>query len=359
MAKYSNPFPGLKLEGISRQFQNVNAISDITFEVGDGQFWVLVGPSGCGKSTILRIIAGLESATSGNLYIDGLLVNNLPARARDVAMVFQNYALYPHMTVAENLGFGLKMRGVQRQEIALRVGAVARSLRLEHLLARKPQQLSGGQQQRVALGRAIVRQPKVFLLDEPLSNLDAQLREDTRAELKQLHASVGITTVYVTHDQVEAMTLADRIVVLNEGRIQQIGSPQTIYREPANRMVATFIGNPPMNILPVTYSEGGFHLHSQTIPCPETLAKQWQLSPEQHFYLGIRPEHLQILPDSDAEAHLVLQVNVVEPLGRETLIRASFPGADTLINILAPADWDQSPRVAAQLDLQHLHRFQG
>ena len=201
----------VRLEGIKRRFNNVTAIEDITFTVPDGQFWVLVGPSGCGKSTVLRTIAGLESATEGNLYIGDTLVNNIPARARDVAMVFQNYALYPHMTVAENIGFGLQMRKADSKTIKERVSVVAKSLSLEHLLERKPKQLSGGQQQRVALGRAIARQPQVFLLDEPLSNLDAQLRDDTRVELKQLHQQLGITTIYVTHDQTEAMTLGDRI----------------------------------------------------------------------------------------------------------------------------------------------------
>ena len=203
------------LEKIRRKFNNVTAIDDITLEIPDGEFWVLVGPSGCGKSTILRTIAGLESATSGNLFIGDQLVNGIPARQRDIAMVFQNYALYPHMTVAENIAFGLKMRKVDPKIIQERLVNVARSLVLEHLLDRKPKQLSGGQQQRVALGRAIAREPQVFLLDEPLSNLDAQLRDDTRAELKQLHQQLGITTIYVTHDQVEAMTLADKIVVLD------------------------------------------------------------------------------------------------------------------------------------------------
>ncbi|HEY9660584.1 MAG TPA: ABC transporter ATP-binding protein, partial [Allocoleopsis sp.] len=202
------------LEHITRRYGSVAAIEDITFEIPDGQFWVLVGPSGCGKSTILRTIAGLDTATEGNLYIGDRLVNQVAARERDVAMVFQNYALYPHMTVAKNLSFGLRMRNADAKSIKARIESVAQSLNIAHLLDRKPRQLSGGQQQRVALGRAIVRQPQVFLLDEPLSNLDAQLRDDTRAELKQLHQQLGVTTVYVTHDQIEAMTLADQMVVL-------------------------------------------------------------------------------------------------------------------------------------------------
>jgi multiple sugar transport system ATP-binding protein len=218
----------VRLENINRVYNNVTAIEDISLEIPDGQFWVLLGPSGCGKSTILRTIAGLETATSGNLYINNRLVNEIPARQRDVAMVFQNYALYPHMTVAENLAFGLKMRQVESQMIQDRIHKVARSLSIDHLLNRKPKQLSGGQQQRVALGRAIVREPQVFLLDEPLSNLDAQLRDDTRAELKKLHQRLKITTIYVTHDQTEAMTLADQIVVLDQGKIVELGTHEQL-----------------------------------------------------------------------------------------------------------------------------------
>jgi multiple sugar transport system ATP-binding protein len=284
----------LRLENITRRFNNVTAIEDISFKVPDGEFWVLVGPSGCGKSTIMRTIAGLETATSGNLYIEDTLVNHVPARQRDVAMVFQNYALYPHMTVAENLAFGLKMRNFEATKIRERVETVARSLSIDHLLNRKPKQLSGGQQQRVALGRAIAREPKVFLLDEPLSNLDAQLRDDTRAELKQLHQRLGITTVYVTHDQVEAMTLADKIVVLNGGKIQQIGEPQSIYAKPVNRMVATFLGNPAMNILPAIYSNHTFQVGHQFLECPQSIREKLQPRDSQGFELGLRPEHIEL-----------------------------------------------------------------
>ena len=252
----------VSLQGITRQFDSITAIEDITLQIPDRAFWVLVGPSGCGKSTVLRTIAGLESITKGELYIGDRLVNNIPARQRDVAMVFQNYALYPHMTVADNLAFGLKMRQYPVQDIARRVQEVAHSLDIEHLLKRKPKQLSKGQQQRVALGRAIARQPQVFLLDEPLSNLDAQLRDGTRAELKRLHQQFQITTVYVTHDQVEAMTLADQIVVLDNGRIQQIGSPQEVYSNPINSMVAGFLGNPPMNIFSGVYGYNYMYSHS-------------------------------------------------------------------------------------------------
>jgi multiple sugar transport system ATP-binding protein len=310
----------VRLEGITRRFSKAAAIEEISFEIPDGEFWVLVGPSGCGKSTILRTIAGLETATSGNLYIGDALMNQVPARQRDVAMVFQNYALYPHMSVAENIAFGLKMHQADPKLIRDRVESVARILDIAHLLDRKPRQLSGGQQQRVALGRAIARQPQVFLLDEPLSNLDAQLRDDTRAELKQLHQRVGITTIYVTHDQVEAMTLADRIVVLHRGRIQQIGDPQSIYDRPANRMVATFLGSPAMNLLPVTFTGTGFQIGDQTISCPERWRSQFAVGTQ--LELGIRLEHLHVNPDSP---DLITQVNVVEPLGREVLVRAVLP----------------------------------
>ncbi|MEH2285245.1 MAG: ABC transporter ATP-binding protein [Nostoc sp.] len=374
----------VRLEDIKRRFNNVTAIEDITFEIPDGEFWVLVGPSGCGKSTILRTIAGLETATSGKLFIGDRLVNNIPARQRDVAMVFQNYALYPHMSVAQNIGFGLQMRQVDRKIIQERVMNVARSLSLDHLLDRKPKELSGGQQQRVALGRAIAREPQVFLLDEPLSNLDAQLRDDTRAELKQLHQKLGITTIYVTHDQVEAMTLADKIVVLNRGRIQQIGDPQTIYASPANQMVASFLGSPPMNILPAIYQNNGFDVGGQLLAIPASVKQKLQLRQGYSFDLGIRPEHIFINePPSLREAslreatptpthsvsqrsrqegnesQLIVEVKVVEPLGRETLIRAGLPGSAVVLNIQVAGDVRLRPgdRLSLQLDLNHLFVF--
>ncbi|MEH2295811.1 ABC transporter ATP-binding protein [Nostoc sp.] len=353
----------VRLEDIKRRFNNVTAIEDITFEIPDGEFWVLVGPSGCGKSTILRTIAGLETATSGKLFIGDRLVNNIPARQRDVAMVFQNYALYPHMSVAQNIGFGLQMRQVDRRIIQERVMNVARSLSLDHLLDRKPKQLSGGQQQRVALGRAIAREPQVFLLDEPLSNLDAQLRDDTRAELKQLHQELGITTIYVTHDQVEAMTLADKIVVLNRGRIQQIGDPQTIYASPINQMVASFLGSPPMNILPAIYQNNGFNISGQLLAIPADVKEKLQLRQGYSFDLGIRPEHIKINTDSELSTQnsglLSVEVKVVEPLGRETLIRASLPGSVVVLNIQVGGDVRLRPgdRLSLQLDLNQLFVF--
>lgn len=355
----------VRLEGITRKFQDVTAIEDITFNVPDGQFWVLVGPSGCGKSTILRTIAGLDWATEGNLYIGETLVNDLPARARNVAMVFQNYALYPHMTVAENVSFGLRMRNADAKTIEQRVETVARSLDISHLLDRKPKQLSGGQQQRVALGRAIAREPQVFLLDEPLSNLDAQLRDDTRAQLKQLHQRLGITTIYVTHDQVEAMTLADQIVVLNRGRIQQIGDPQNIYAKPKNRMVATFLGNPPMNVFRCTYGGGCFHVSGQSLPCPTAIHAQLQLTEGQIIDLGIRPEHIEIIKvinsthTAENTSQLTIEVNVIEPLGREVLVRGSLVTSDILLNVHTAADWQGYPgdHINIQLNLERLFIF--
>ncbi|MBE9225533.1 ABC transporter ATP-binding protein [Phormidium sp. LEGE 05292] len=356
----------VKLTEVTRKFNNVTAIEDITFEVPDGEFWVLVGPSGCGKSTILRTIAGLESITSGGVYIDETLVNHVPARQRDVAMVFQNYALYPHKTVAENLAFGLQMRQVAPKIIKERVENVARSLDIFHLLDRKPKQLSGGQQQRVALGRAIAREPKLFLLDEPLSNLDAQLRDDTRAELKQLHQRVGITTIYVTHDQVEAMTLADKIIVLNRGKIQQIGEPQAIYAHPANRMVATFLGNPPMNILPAIYVGNGFKLGEEMIGCPGFVRDKFQLREGQSLDLGIRPEHIEVIEPQRRREHreegrgeLFVEVKVIEPLGRETLVRVNLSGLDLQMDVLASGNWRGrvGDRISVQFDLNQLFIF--
>ena len=349
----------VRLWEVACTFDQTTAVRDITFDIPDRAFWVLVGPSGCGKSTILRTIAGLESISCGELYIGDRLVNNVPARQRDVAMVFQNYALYPHLTVAENLAFGLKMRRYRTKNIASRVQEVAHSLDIEHLLERKPKQLSGGQQQRVALGRAIARQPQVFLLDEPLSNLDAQLRDGTRAELRRLHQQFGITTVYVTHDQTEAMTLADKIVVLSAGRIQQIGSPQEVYRYPVNRMVAEFLGDPPMNILTATF-ESGRLVFANDCFLDLNPAMQQQLNPGQKVDLGIRPEHLTIQPASiDNNDCLILEVDLVEPLGRETNIRAVIPGSQIGVNLVVDGQYriEKGDRLTVKFDLNYLFMF--
>jgi multiple sugar transport system ATP-binding protein len=354
----------VQLDKIGKKFNDLTVIENISFDIPDGEFWVLVGPSGCGKSTILRTIAGLETATEGKLYIGDRLVNSVPARQRDVAMVFQNYALYPHLSVADNLAFGLRMRKTEEKIIAQRIQEVARSLNIEHLLKRKPKQLSGGQQQRVALGRAIARNPQVFLLDEPLSNLDAQLRDETRAELKQLHQRVGVTTIYVTHDQVEAMTLADRIVVLNGGRIQQIGHPQDIYAQPVNRMVATFLGSPPMNILPAIYMDGKFAIDHQFLPIPEKIKQQLKPSVGQGFDLGIRPEFVKIAGGdretiTDSSDRLIVDVSLIEPLGKETLVRVNLPETNLSINLHAPGSWRGKigDRIFVELDLEQLFIF--
>ncbi|MBZ0230146.1 MAG: ATP-binding cassette domain-containing protein, partial [Bauldia sp.] len=242
----------LRLRNVGKRFGEVAAVDDVSFEAGRGEFIVFVGPSGCGKSTLLRTIAGLEEASAGTIEIDGRDVTDVVPAGREVSMVFQSYALFPHMTVRDNMGFGLKMSRMPKAEIGPRVNEAARILQIEHLLDRKPRQLSGGQRQRVAIGRAIVRQPKLFLFDEPLSNLDADLRTQMRVEIARLHEQLGVTMIYVTHDQVEAMTLADRIVVMRGGRVEQIGSPADLYERPANAFVAGFIGSPKMNFVPVT-----------------------------------------------------------------------------------------------------------
>lgn len=312
----------VRLHELSQTFEHQIAIRDISFEIPDGEFWVLVGPSGCGKSTILRSIAGLEPITSGQIFIGDICVNQIPARQRDVAMVFQNYALYPHMSVAKNLAFGLEMRQTPPAQIRDRVVQVAQMLGITHLLDRLPRQLSGGQQQRVALGRAIIRQPQVFLLDEPLSNLDAQLRAEMRGELKLLHQAVNTTTIYVTHDRTEAMTLADRLVVLSHGQIQQIGTPAEIYTQPANRTVATFIGDPPMNLLPASYRNGQIVIGSCHWECSRELQNQLLSYRDRNFEVGLRAEAI-VLTTVEAGV-FAARVDVIEPLGRETVLRVSL-----------------------------------
>ncbi len=337
------------LEAIYRRLGQQQILENVTFTVPDGQLWVLVGASGCGKSTILRTVAGLDTPTSGEVRLGGVVVNQVPPQQRDVAMVFQNYALYPHMSVAQNLGFGLQVRGLSGMVIRQRVGAVAQMLGITDLLERKPRQLSGGQQQRVALGRAMARQPQVFLLDEPLSNLDPQLRDDTRSELKQLHQHLGTTMIYVTHDQGEAMTLGEQLVVLHRGRVQQIGTPIAVYQRPASVHVAKTIGTPPMNLLPAIYTGEGFVVQDQTLP--------WygpRLTPGQGVEVGIRPEHCR--PGSWEEP-LRAQVLLTEVLGRETWIRGQVGS----VPILWPGDSQNLSRpgeyVPLHLDPRRLFVF--
>ena len=284
----------------------VTAIHGLSADVGDGEFVVIVGPSGCGKSTLLRMVAGLETISDGTIRIGERVVNHLEPARRDIAMVFQNYALYPHMTVFDNMAYGLKLRGVPKEEIRRRVEQAASILELGHLLQRKPRQLSGGQRQRVAMGRAIVRQPQVFLFDEPLSNLDAKLRVQTRLEIQKLHRDLGITSLFVTHDQVEAMTLAQRVMVMNAGRMEQFGTPEEVYHQPATTFVATFIGSPSMNLL-------------RDVPGarPGTL-------------LGIRPEHLRVVESGQGWA---VQVEAVELLGAERLIHGQTHGQPITVRI--------------------------
>ncbi|SCX21936.1 sn-glycerol-3-phosphate import ATP-binding protein UgpC [Agrobacterium sp. DSM 25558] len=301
----------VNLSDIRKSYGSVNVIHGVDLGIKDGEFVVLVGPSGCGKSTLLRMIAGLETITGGTLDIGGRIVNDLDPKDRDIAMVFQSYALYPHMTVATNMGFSLEHRGGSKAEIEERVNWAAGILGLEALLDRYPRQLSGGQRQRVAMGRAIVRNPQVFLFDEPLSNLDAKLRVVMRGEIKSLHQKLKTTTVYVTHDQVEAMTMADRIVVLNGGRVEQIGAPLDLYDRPANRFVAGFIGSPSMNFFEGTITPDGFSTAGLTVPLP--IKAQRHVGRPAIF--GIRPEHLRLDP-----AGVPAEVLLVEPMGAETQV---------------------------------------
>ena len=307
----------------------VMAVRGIDLEIADEEFVVLVGPSGCGKSTTLRMIAGLEEISGGEIRIGGEVVNDVPPRDRDIAMVFQNYALYPHMTVFDNMAFGLKLRGTPKAEIKARVDEAARILDIEPLLERKPKALSGGQRQRVAMGRAIVRNPKVFLFDEPLSNLDAKLRVQMRTEIKKVHQTVRTTTIYVTHDQVEAMTLADRVVVMNGGIIEQVGPPQELYHNPRTRFVAGFIGSPSMNFIPVIVENGTVRIEDgQVLPIPPERQARYAQFNGKPMLLGIRPEHLTEAA-RPGSAELDVEVEVVEPMGMETMLHFRL-GARTL-----------------------------
>ena len=335
-------------------------VAGASFEIADGELLVLVGPSGCGKTTLLRMIAGLESISAGTLSIDDRVVNAVAPKDRDIAMVFQNYALYPHMTVAENLGFGLKLRGHKRAEIDRRVAAAAKTLELEARLASRPAALSGGQRQRVALGRALVREPKVFLLDEPLSNLDAKLRLSMRVEIARLHRQLGATMVYVTHDQIEAMTLGQRIVVLDGGVIQQIDTPMALYDRPANVFVAGFLGSPAMNLLRGTLRQReGWRLAcaagelalGDALPDPA-----WAAWRDREVVLGVRPEHLQPAPGGAA---LQARLEVVEPVGNEIFLNLRFGDQALVARVPPRALPEPGSLVALGLSPPHLHLFDG
>jgi multiple sugar transport system ATP-binding protein len=323
---------GVRLEGIVKAYGSVRVVHGIDLEVQEKEFVVLVGPSGCGKSTTLRMIAGLEEISDGDLTIDGRNVNRVAPKDRDVAMVFQNYALYPHLNVAENIAFGLRIRKESKEHIASSVAEVGGILGLTPYLERRPADLSGGQRQRVAMGRAIVRRPKVFLFDEPLSNLDAKLRTQMRAEIKRLHKRLGVTSIYVTHDQVEAMTLADRIVVMHDGKIEQIGSPMELFLNPVNTFVAGFLGSPPMNMVKAKVVAGdqapvaefdGQRLALQKIPSLENAVGQ-------EVILGIRPEFVTVAAEGAAD-RVRIDVDLVETLGSEALIHASPMGEPFVI----------------------------
>jgi len=335
------------------------AVDKLTLEIGDGEFMVLVGPSGCGKSTSLRMLAGLEEVNTGNIYIGDRDVTDLPPKDRDIAMVFQNYALYPHMTVADNMGFALKMQGVGKQERAERVLEAAKLLGLEDFLSRKPKALSGGQRQRVAMGRAIVRQPQVFLMDEPLSNLDAKLRVSTRTQIAALQTRLGVTTVYVTHDQVEAMTMGDRVAVMKDGVLQQVDTPLTLYDTPANLFVAGFIGSPAMNLMSGPIVEGGVVISDFTVPIKrEVLAK---CVGEKTLTLGIRPESFTM-----ADQGIGLDVAVVEELGADAYVYGTLAGLaeDAKLNaqqvvarISSRSPPERGSTVRMGVDVDHIHVF--
>ena len=316
----------VRLENVIKKFDdNVIAVKDVNVTIEDKEFVVLVGPSGCGKSTTLRMIAGLEEISEGKIFIDNILVNDVPPKDRDIAMVFQNYALYPHMTVFENLAFGLKMRKYAKTEIQQRVNQAAEILGIDKLLDRKPKALSGGQRQRVALGRAIVRKPKVFLFDEPLSNLDANLRVQMRTEISRLHKQLQATMIYVTHDQIEAMSMGDRIVVMKDGVVQQVNSPLTIYNKPANRFVAGFIGSPTMNFFEGVLTKNGSlvfeHVSKHfSLPVDTSLNPSLTASAGKEVILGVRPEHIYAKALSQTVKSVRVNVEVTEPVGNEIFV---------------------------------------
>ncbi|HTV69422.1 MAG TPA: ABC transporter ATP-binding protein [Rhizobiaceae bacterium] len=313
---------GISIQNVHKNYGALNVLKEFSLEIADGEFIVLVGPSGCGKSTMLKILAGLEPASGGRIRIGDREVTDLAPGDRDIAMVFQNYALYPHLTVAQNIGFGLKMRSTPKTEIEQRVLAAAKMLGVEHLLDRRPKQLSGGQRQRVALGRAIVREPSAFLMDEPLSNLDAKLRVHTRAEISALHKRIGVTTVYVTHDQIEAMTMANRVVIMRDGVIQQIADPDTLFNKPANLFVAGFIGSPGMNFMRANAEAGMISLFGQRVPVPA--------APPGDVIVGIRPEHLAL---GAGKASFTVKPTLVEGLGSEKYVYFD-PGEHALADSL-------------------------
>jgi len=331
------------IRNLRKSYGTVEIIHGLSIDIGESEFVALVGPSGCGKSTLLRMIAGLEPINDGTIAISDRIVNNLPPSERDIAMVFQTYALYPHKSVAENMGFALKVAKTDKAEINRRVREAAEILGLTEYLDRKPRHLSGGQRQRVAMGRAIVRDPQVFLFDEPLSNLDAKLRVQMRTEIKQLHQRLKTTTVFVTHDQIEAMTLADRVVVMQNGHIEQMGTPLELYDYPINEFVATFIGAPSMNLLPGNLQNRTISVGTQRYPGPDGTEK---------VNIGVRPEHLILSEDG-----LAMTVKVIEPTGSETMVFLDFEGQDVIAVFRERHNFDSGQTIHLRPDPAHLHIF--
>jgi len=336
----------VSFSAIQKSFGKTAVLHGISLEIADGEFMVLVGPSGCGKSTLLRMLAGLEEITGGEIAIDGRVVNDLDSKDRDIAMVFQSYALYPHLTVADNMGFSLRLRNDKREVIESRVADAAKILNLTSYLHRYPRELSGGQRQRVAMGRAIVRDPKVFLFDEPLSNLDAKLRVAMRAEIKALHQRLKTTTVYVTHDQVEAMTMADRIAVMNDGRIEQLGRPLELYDRPANLFVAQFIGSPAMNVFDGVYRSGAVEALGARWPCNAKAAEG------QSVKYGIRPVHFDF-----GQGGIEAEVVVVEPMGAETELVVKIGGQSLTIATHGRSSAAPGDRISLAPNAKHAHLF--
>ncbi|MFC3674342.1 sn-glycerol-3-phosphate import ATP-binding protein UgpC [Ferrovibrio xuzhouensis] len=344
------------LQGVKKNYGPVRAIHGIDMEIADGEFIVIVGPSGCGKSTLLRMIAGLEAITEGTVSIGDRVVNQIEPADRDIAMVFQNYALYPHMSVYENMSYGLRIRGKSKAEIEQRVQRAAEILQLQPYLQRRPRELSGGQRQRVAMGRAIVREPSVFLFDEPLSNLDAKLRVQMRLEIKRLHQQLGVTSIYVTHDQVEAMTLADRLVVMNQGRADQIGTPQDVYNRPATTYVGGFIGSPAMNFIAcrVEGNAGALQLILQDgarLAAPAA----WSM-PAGDYLLGLRPEQLRLARPGETP-QLELLVDVAEELGADTLLHGRIAGEEIVARVPSNAGFHDRSRPGMMVDMASTHLF--
>lgn len=349
------------LEHINKYYGTKHhAVKDFNLHIADREFMVFVGPSGCGKSTTLRMIAGLEDISSGVLRIGDRVVNDVPPKDRDIAMVFQNYALYPHMNVYENMAFGLKLRKTPKAEIDRRVREAARILQIEHLLGRKPKELSGGQRQRVAMGRAIVREPKVFLMDEPLSNLDAKLRVEMRSQISQLHRRLGATIIYVTHDQVEAMTLGDRIVVMRDGVIMQVDTPMNLYDFPQNKFVAGFIGSPSMNFLTSRVQNGEFVVGGSRVAPMGRLAQSLKSYEGKEVYLGIRPEHIGVAGQTDIPRGVNVlrgKVVVVEPLGAQTDLIIDVDGQQVTAKVEGQAALEPGDDIELLIDQTRLHAF--